>query len=30
MSKVNLFKHQIDVLDNTKDLNKVGYFLDMG
>lgn len=31
MSKeVKLYKHQKDVLDATADMNKVGYFLDMG
>ena len=30
MSKVKLYKHQEDVLNETKDLNKVGFFLDMG
>lgn len=27
---VNLFPHQITALDETKDFNRVGYFLDMG
>ena len=27
---MQLYQHQIDVLEATKDLNKVGYFLDMG
>lgn len=30
MSNVKLFKHQIDVLNDTKDFNKVGFYLDMG
>ena len=30
MSEVKLFPHQIDVLERTKDRNRVGYFLDMG
>lgn len=31
MSKeVKLYQHQIDVLAATTNLNKVGYFLDMG
>lgn len=30
MSNVKLYKHQIDVLEDTKNMNKVGYFLDMG
>ena len=29
MSKINLFPHQQKVLDDTQDLNGVGYFLDM-
>lgn len=27
---INLYKHQQDVLEDTKQLNKVGYYLDMG
>ena len=30
MSNITLLKHQIDVLERTKNENKVGYFLDMG
>lgn len=30
MSEITLFKHQKDVLNDTKNLNRVGYFLDMG
>ena len=27
---INLYEHQENVLSNTKQFNKVGYFLDMG
>jgi hypothetical protein len=30
MSKVQLYKHQEDVLQKTAAYNKVAYFLDMG
>lgn len=30
MSKINLFPHQSEVLEKTKNQNRVGYFLDMG
>lgn len=30
MSNVKLYQHQVDVLNATKDLNRVGYYLDMG
>ena len=30
MSKITLFKHQSDVLNDTIENKKVGYFLDMG
>lgn len=30
MSKIQLMKHQVDVLEATKDFNKVAYYLDMG
>lgn len=30
MSKVILYDHQKKVLEKTHDLNKVGYYLDMG
>lgn len=29
MSKIKLFKHQEDILEETKDMNKVAYYLDM-
>ncbi len=29
MSKIKLFKHQEDILKETKDMNKVAYYLDM-
>lgn len=29
MSRVNLLQHQVEVLKQTENLNKVGYFLDM-
>lgn len=29
MSKIKLFKHQEDILEETKDINKVAYYLDM-
>ncbi len=30
MPKIKLFKHQEDILEETKDMNKVAYYLDMG
>lgn len=30
MTKIKLFKHQEDILKETKDMNKVAYYLDMG
>lgn len=30
MLKIKLFKHQEDILEETKDMNKVAYYLDMG
>lgn len=27
---MNLYPHQVEALEATKDLNRVGYFLDMG
>lgn len=29
MFKIKLFKHQEDILEETKDMNKVAYYLDM-
>ncbi len=29
MSRLELFPHQVKVLDDTKDFNKVAYYLDM-
>lgn len=29
MSKIKLFPHQMQVLEQTKDLNRVAYYLDM-
>lgn len=29
MSKIKLFKHQEDILEETKNMNKVAYYLDM-
>jgi hypothetical protein len=30
MSNIKLMKHQEDVLNESKDLNKVAYYFDMG
>ena len=30
MSKIKLYQHQIDVLEKTKDRNRVAYYMDMG
>jgi SNF2 family DNA or RNA helicase len=30
LPKIKLFKHQEDILEETKDMNKVAYYLDMG
>lgn len=30
MPRIKLFKHQEDILEETKDMNKVAYYLDMG
>ncbi len=29
MSKIKLFKHQEDILEETKNMNNVAYYLDM-
>lgn len=30
MSNIKLYPHQIEVLDQTKNCNRVAYYLDMG